>query len=78
MPKARVTVTLKEGILDAQGQTVKTALEHLGFAVDDVRIGKFIELRIPDGVTAEDVKSMSERLLSNPVLENFRFEIEPD
>lgn len=78
MPKAKVIVTLKEGILDAQGQTVKTALEQLGFAVDDVRIGKFIELQIPDSVTAEDVKSMSERLLSNPVLENFRFEIEPD
>jgi phosphoribosylformylglycinamidine synthase subunit PurS len=75
MPKAKVYVTLKEGILDAQGSTVKTALEHLGFGVDDVRIGKYIELRLPAGVGEAEVRAMCDKLLANPVLESYRFDI---
>ena len=75
MPKAKVYVTLKQGILDAQGSTVKTALEHLGFAVEDVRVGKYIELELPAGVSDADVRAMCDKLLANPVLESYRFDI---
>lgn len=75
MPRANIYVTLKQGILDAQGSTVKTALEHLGFGVDDVRIGKYIELKLPAGVGEDEVKAMCDKLLANPVLETYRFEI---
>lgn len=76
MPKAKVYVTLKPAILDAQGQTVKTALEHLGFSgVDSVRIGKYIEVELPEGAGEEEVRAMCDKLLANPVLEDYRFEI---
>ena len=75
MPKAKIYVTLKPGILDAQGQTVGTALDHLGFKVENVRIGKYIELTVPDGVGEEAVKAMCDKLLANPVLENYTFEV---
>ena len=75
MPRAKVYVTLKEGILDAQGSTVKTALEHLGFGVDDVRIGKYIEMRLPAGVSDAEVKAMCDKLLANTVIEGYRVEV---
>lgn len=75
MPKANVYITLKDGILDAQGQTVQTALQHLGFEVGDVRIGKYIELDLPEGSSESDVKAMCDKLLANPVLERYRFEV---
>ena len=75
MRKANVYVTLKPGILDAQGQTVRTALEHLGFDVGDVRIGKYIEVELPEGGGDEQVHSMCDKLLANPVLEVYRFEV---
>jgi phosphoribosylformylglycinamidine synthase len=76
MPKAKVYITLKPAILDAQGQTVQSALEHLGFeGISDVRIGKYIEIGLPDGAGAADVESMCTRLLANPVLEEYKFEV---
>jgi phosphoribosylformylglycinamidine synthase PurS subunit len=76
MPKAMVYVTLKPAILDAQGQTVKTALEHLGFqGITDVRVGKYIEIGLPEGAGAAEVESMCSKLLANPVLEEVRFEV---
>lgn len=77
MPKAKVYITLKPAILDAQGQTVKTALEHLGFGgVGSVRVGKYIEVELPEGAGDVEVKAMCDRLLANPVLEDYRFEVE--
>jgi len=77
--KARVYVTLKRGILDPQGQAVLHALGSLGYSgVKDVRVGKLIELdlEISDTSKAEtDLKTMGERLLANPVIEDYRFEI---
>ena len=77
--KARVYVTLKRGILDPQGQAVLHALGSLGYSgVKDVRVGKLIELELEtrDRSKAEaDLKTMGERLLANPVIEDYRFEI---
>lgn len=77
--KANITVTLKPGVLDTQGEAVKHALESMdGAGVSNVRIGKFIEIEI--GETAEDaamekLKSMCDRLLANPVMENYHIEL---
>jgi phosphoribosylformylglycinamidine synthase len=80
MIQAKVYVTLKRGVLDPQGETVKGALETLGFAgVNDVRIGKFMVITL-DGVSREEatsrVEEMCKRLLVNPVIEDYRFELE--
>ena len=78
----RVTITPKQGILDPQGATVERALPALGFqGVSDVRIGKFIELSIdaPSGTTSEDLRAivddMCRRLLANPIIEDYTFEL---
>ncbi len=80
--RAQAYVTLKEGVLDPQGQTVQGALRSLGYAeVDEVRIGKFIEIKLEaqDETSARRaVEEMCERLLANPVLERYRVEIEED
>lgn len=82
MIRAKIYVTLKRGILDPQGETVKGALEALGFAgVKDVRIGKFMVITLND-VSREDatrrVGEMCKKLLANPVIEDFRFELEEE
>ena len=77
--KARVTVMLKAGVLDVQGEAVRFALGTLGFAgVNGVRQGKVIELDLAetDPAAAEvAVKAMCEKLLANTVIESFRVEI---
>jgi len=77
--KARVYVTLKNGVLDPQGAAVKHALGSLGFdGVDAVRQGKVIELDLTetDAVKAEaSVTKMCEKLLANTVIEDFKVEI---
>jgi phosphoribosylformylglycinamidine synthase len=79
MIEARIYVTLKEGVLDPQGDTVRSALEALGFAgVRDVRIGKFMVLTLDGASSAEaeaQVHAMCRQLLANPVIENYRFEL---
>jgi phosphoribosylformylglycinamidine synthase len=77
--KARVTVMLKTGVLDVQGEAVRHALGTLGFAgVNGVRQGKVIELDLAetDAVRAEaEVNAMCEKLLANTVIESYRVEI---
>lgn len=77
--KARVTVMLKTGVLDPQGEAVRHALGSLGFeGVTGVRQGKVIELDLAhrDAARAEtDVKAMCEKLLANTVIESYRVEI---
>ena len=77
--KARVTVTLKTGVLDPQGKAIEGALKALGVdGVDNVRQGKVfdIELESADRAGAEEaLKAACERLLANTVVENYRVEI---
>jgi phosphoribosylformylglycinamidine synthase len=73
--KARVTVTLKNGVLDPQGKAIHHALEGLGFAgVNDVRAGKMIELDLADGTSDTEIEEMCKKLLANTVIENYRIE----
>ena len=77
--KARVIITLKNGVLDPQGKAIEGALAGLGFAgVDNVRQGKFIELDVaaPSETEARKaVEAMCDKLLANTVIENYRVEI---
>ncbi len=73
--KARVFVTLKNGVLDPQGKAIHHALEGLGFdGVNDVRAGKMIELDLVDTITDAVIEDMCRKLLANTVIENFRIE----
>jgi phosphoribosylformylglycinamidine synthase len=77
--KARVTVTLKNGVLDPQGKAIEGALGALGFeGVDQIRQGKVFDLELEgtDKAKAEaDIKAMCEKLLANTVIESYRVEI---
>ncbi len=76
---AKVDVVLKRGLLDAQGKTVKSALESLGFkGITGVRIGKHIEIELNGrSVTTakKDIERMCQKLLANPVVETYRIEL---
>ena len=78
--KARVYVTLKEGVLDPQGQAVSGTLGRLGYReVTDVRIGKYVEIELEErdpGRARQRVEEMCRRLVANTVIENFRVEID--
>ena len=77
--KARVTVTLKSGILDPQGKAIEGALKSLGIAgVASVRQGKVFDIEIEGGdpVKAEAaLKEAADKLLANTVIENYRVEV---
>ena len=79
MTTAVVTVMLKPGVLDPQGQAIGQALHHLGYSsVGNVRAGKVIELELgegePDALRAQ-ATDMARRLLANTVIENFAVEL---
>ncbi|PSJ65613.1 phosphoribosylformylglycinamidine synthase subunit PurS [Kumtagia ephedrae] len=75
MIKARVTVTLKTGVLDPQGKAIEGALSTLGFSgVGQVRQGKVFDVQLDGTDTAKaeaDLKAMCEKLLANTVIENY-------
>ncbi|GEL08571.1 phosphoribosylformylglycinamidine synthase subunit PurS [Salisediminibacterium halotolerans] len=75
----QVFVTLKEGVLDPQGNAVQTSLTRLGYdGVQNVRIGKKMDIRMesePEKVES-DVREMCEKLLANPVIEDYEYTIE--
>ena len=74
--KAIVTVMLKNGVLDPQGEAVKSALGGLGFSgVNGVRQGKVIELDLVDGTDAAQLDDMCNRLLVNAVIESYTVDI---
>ncbi|HZG74204.1 MAG TPA: phosphoribosylformylglycinamidine synthase subunit PurS [Chondromyces sp.] len=78
MYKVKVYVTLRESVLDPQGKAVQQSLDSLGYkGVQEVRIGKYMELTIEQTENVEaQVREMCEKLLSNPVIEDYRYEIE--
>ncbi len=77
--KARITITLKHGVLDPQGKAIQNALAALGFdGVEGVRQGKYIELDLAEADATkarEAVESMCRQLLANTVIENYTFEL---
>ena len=83
---ARVVVMPKRGVLDPQGKAICSSLHTLGYEeVGDVRMGKFLEIRLAGPNSdegreraSERVRAMCERLLANGVIEDFRFEILDD
>ena len=73
--KVRIFVSLQPGVLDPQGRAVHHALEGLGFeGVEDVRVGRLIELEVADGTSDETLEQMCRKLLANMVIENYRIE----
>ncbi|KUO65855.1 MAG: phosphoribosylformylglycinamidine synthase [Gracilibacter sp. BRH_c7a] len=79
MLKAKVTVILKNSILDPQGSAVEKALRSMDYPVESVRIGKFMEVNLPEEARDQAEEIMHEicrKLLSNPVIEDYSFELE--
>lgn len=74
----RVTVQLKPGVLDAQGQAIKKGLDALGYAgVAALRAGRYYEIEMPDAPDLEArIRAMCEGLLANPLIEDFRYDVE--
>lgn len=78
--RAEIVVTLREGVLDPQGQAVRDGLFSMGYAgVRDVRVGRHIEIELEAAGEAEAraaVDEMTRRLLANPVIEEYRFTLQ--
>ena len=79
--KAKVYVTLKPSVLDPQGKAIKHSVELLGYrGVADIRQGKYFEIALNGGLSDDDARAEAERMarevLSNPIIEDFRVEIE--
>ncbi len=78
MAKVKVYVSLKPTLLDTQGRVVQTALESMGYDnIENVRIGKYIEVEVAENGTNinDQMDEMCRKLLANPVIENYRFEV---
>ena len=77
MPLVKISITLKPALLDAQGRAVHGALKNLGYDnVSQVRIGRYIEINIPDSADVDSqVCDMCDKLLANPVIEDYRYEV---
>ena len=74
--KAKVLIRPKEGILDPQGKAVERALPALGFdGIHDVRVGRLVELEVDDPAKLD---SLSEKLLANPLIEDYEIVVEDD
>jgi phosphoribosylformylglycinamidine synthase subunit PurS len=77
--KARIKITLKNGVLDPQGKAIQSALGSLGFAgVEDVRQGKYIEVELAghdEAAAKAAVERMCKDLLANTVIENYSYEL---
>jgi len=79
--KAKVYVTLKPGVLDPQGKAIKHSVELLGYGgVNDIRQGKYFEIAIDSSLSEAQAREAADRMarevLSNPIIEDFRVEIE--
>jgi len=77
--RVKIFVTLKNGVVDPQGITIKGALESLGYqGIANIRLGKYIQMELNSKSREEagkDIEEMCDKLLANPVIENYRYEI---
>jgi phosphoribosylformylglycinamidine synthase subunit PurS len=76
--RATVLVRPKPGILDPQGEAVLGSLKQLGFAVDDARVGRVVDLELQNGDREQaraDLERMCEQLLANPLIESYEIEL---
>jgi phosphoribosylformylglycinamidine synthase len=79
--KAKIYVTLKPGVLDPQGKAIQHSVELLGYGgIEDVRQGKYFEIALDGAMTETDAREtatrMAREVLSNPVIEDYRVEVE--
>jgi phosphoribosylformylglycinamidine synthase len=75
MARFEIYVTYKKGIFDPPGATAERALQNLGYSeVEQVKIGKYIQLEVTDGTSDARVREMCDKLLANPVIEDYRIE----
>ncbi|MDB9527641.1 phosphoribosylformylglycinamidine synthase subunit PurS [Oscillatoria sp. CS-180] len=78
--QAQIYVTLRPSVLDPAGTAVRSGLHHMGFeTVDQVRIGKYIELTVAadsKDQAHQQLDQMCDQLLTNPVIENYRFDLQ--
>ncbi len=73
MKRVRVIVTLKAEVSDPQGTVITHALHTLGYKeIDEVRCGKYFEISVPDDFSEEEIKEICQKVLSNPVIEDFK------
>jgi len=76
MARFEVHITYKKGIFDPPGATAENALRNLGYTeVESVKIGKYVQLHVADGTSEERVREMCDKLLANPVIEDYRVEL---
>jgi len=76
--KATVLVRPKPGILDPQGEAVQSSLRHLGFSVEDARVGRVVDLELAGGDADEaraELERMCEQLLANPLIESYEISV---
>jgi phosphoribosylformylglycinamidine synthase len=78
--RVRIFISLRSGVLDPQGKAIERSLHTLGYGeVQDVRMGKVLELKV-DAISREAAESrireMCDKLLANPVIEDYRYEIQ--
>lgn len=76
--QAKIYVTLRPSVLDPAGTAVRSGLTQLGYDVEQVRIGKYVEVTLTANSkedAGQQLDQMCDRLLANPVIENYRFEI---
>lgn len=79
--KAKIIITPKKAVVDPQGKTVQSALEHMGYkGVAAVHVGKYIEIDLAPGTERETARKVldeaSHKFLSNPIIEDYKLEIE--
>ena len=78
--KAKIIITPKKAVLDPQGKTVQNALAHMGYAgVGAVHVGKYLEIELENGdreAARQQIDEACHKILSNPVIEDYRFELE--
>jgi phosphoribosylformylglycinamidine synthase len=73
MTTVRIVITLKPGILDAAGQAVRQGLLSLGYRdVGEVKVGRYLEIAVPQDLAPERIEAMCERFLANPLIEEWR------